>query len=120
MVCKGSDKGKSGEVLRVLRESGKVIISGINIRTIHKKPGANEEKGSIEKKEMPIDYSNIMMVDPKSKQRTRVGYEVTEKEKRRITKKGGTVLKKSVKKQKKEKEPATLKEDQTTEKKKEA
>ena len=49
-VCKGADRGKEGEVLRVLRESGKVVISGINVRTKHKKPRTGEDKGSIEKK----------------------------------------------------------------------
>ena len=104
IVCKGSDKGKEGEVIGVLRESSKVIISGVNIRTIHKKPKTNEEKGSIEKKEMPIDLSNVMIVDPKTKKRTRVSYEGVGKEKKRITKKSGTVLKKSIKKKKKERE----------------
>ena len=107
-VCKGVDQGKEGKVLRVLRESNRVIVSGINIRTIHKKPKTNEEKGSIEKKEMPINCSNIMLIDPESKKQTRVGYTGIGKEKKRVTKKTGTVLKKSKKKKNTVKEKETV------------
>ena len=99
-VCKGSEKGKEGEVLHVI--NGRVVISGVNIRTLHKKPRTGEDKGSIEKKEMPIDTSNVMIIDPESKKQTRVGYTGIGKEKKRITKKGGAMLKKNTKKRKKE------------------
>lgn len=117
-VCKGADKGKQGKVLRILREDNRVVISSVNIRTIHKKPQTGEEKGSIEKKEMPINLSNIMFIDPESKKQTRVGYTGTGKEKKRITKKSGAVLKRSTRKKKKE-TGETKEAKQTTEKNKE-
>ena len=127
MICKGSERGKEGEVVRVLQETGKVVISGINIRTLHKKPKAGEDKGSIEKREMPINLSNIMVLDPKEKKRTRVSYEGKGKDKKRITKKSGTALKKTVKKKKQEKETGEVqqqesikKEDKKTKEEKEA
>ena len=92
-VCKGKDRGKEGEVLRVLRSSGKIVIAGVNIRTLHKKPKTGEEKGSIEKQEMPINHSNVMLLDPGGKKRTRVGYTGVGKEKKRIAKGSGTALK---------------------------
>lgn len=104
IICKGSEKGKEGEVVRVLQDVNKVVISGINIRTLHKKPKAGEDRGSIEKKEMPIDLSNVMILDPKEKKRTRISHKGKGKEKNRITKKSGTALKKTVKKKRQEKE----------------
>ena len=101
LICKGTDRGKEGAVLRVLRERGKVVVAGVNIRTLHKKPQTGEEKGSIEKKEMPIDCSNVMLIDPSNKQRTRVGYTGSGREKKRIAKRTGTILKNIPKKKSK-------------------
>ena len=100
-ICKGSDRGKKGSVLRVLRERGRVVVAGVNIRTLHKKPKDGEDKGSIEKKEMPINCSNVMLVDPESKKRTRVGYVGSGKEKKRVAKNSGTALKNVSQKKKK-------------------
>lgn len=99
-VCKGVDRGKEGAVLRVLRERGKVVVAGVNIRTLHKKPQADEEKGRIEKKEMPIDCSNVMLLDPSDKRRTRIGYTGVGRDKKRIAKRTGAVLKNVPKKKK--------------------
>ena len=102
IVCKGVDRGKEGTVLRVLREHGRVVVAGVNVRTLHKKPQTGEEKGRIEKKEMPIDCSNVMVLDPsdKNKRRTRVGYTGVGSEKKRIAKRTGAVLKNTPKKKK--------------------
>lgn len=111
-VCKGADKGKEGEILRILRNN-RVIISGVNIRTLHKKPKTGEEKGSIEKKEMPVNLSNMMLIDPESKKQTRIGYIGTSREKKRITRKSDTILKKNVKKRKDTKDTKDTKEEKT-------
>lgn len=100
LICKGADRGKEGAVLRVLRDLDKVVVAGVNIRTAHIKPQAGEEKGRIEKKEMPIDCSNVMLVDPSDKKRTRVGYAGDGREKKRIAKRTGSVLKNVPKKNK--------------------
>ncbi|MCY4577048.1 MAG: 50S ribosomal protein L24 [Candidatus Kaiserbacteria bacterium] len=97
-ICKGADRGKEGVVLRVLRESGRVVVAGVNIRTLHKKPRTGDEQGSIEKKEMPIACSNVMVVDPSDKRRTRVGYVGSGREKQRVAKRTGKVLKHTPKK----------------------
>lgn len=102
IVCKGVDRGKEGAVLRVLRERGKVVVAGVNVRTLHKKPTDSEGKGSIERKEMPIDCSNVMLLDPSDKKRTRVGYAGVGREKKRVAKRTGAVLKNIPKKKKKE------------------
>ena len=101
-VCKGKDRGKEGEVLRILRGSGKVVVAGVNIRTRHIKPKTVDEKGSIKKQEMPINHSNIMVVDPDTKKRTRVGYTGTGKDKKRVTRTSGAVLKNAAKRKKKD------------------
>ena len=104
VVCKGFDRGKEGKVLRVLRECGKVVVASVNVRTIHKKPQAGEEQGSIEKKEMPVDCSNVMLVDPDSKKRTRIGYTGSGREKKRVAKRSGVALKRVSRKKKVTKE----------------
>ena len=100
-VCKGKDRGKEGAILRILRGSGKVVVAGVNIRTLHIKPRTAEEKGSVEKREMPFDHSNVMLIDPGSKQQTRVGYDGSGREKKRVAKSSGSVLKHAPKKQRK-------------------
>ena len=100
IVCKGVDRGKEGAVLRVLPGSGRVVVAGVNIRTLHRKPQTGEEKGRIEKKEMPIDCSNVMLLDPSDKRRTRVGYTGVGRGKKRVTKRTGATLKNTSKKKK--------------------
>lgn len=100
LVCKGSDLGKTGAVLRVLPAEGKIVIDGVNVRTLHRKPRMKGEKGSIEKKPMPINASNVAVVDPKTKKRTRIRYSGTGREKQRVTK-SGAILKRETKRGKK-------------------
>ena len=92
VVIKGSDKKKSGTVLRVLQEEDRVLVSGVNVRTIHRKPRTRDEKGTREKKERPINISNVAVVDPKTKKPTRISFTGVGKDKRRIARKSGTVL----------------------------
>ena len=96
IVTKGSDRKKTGEVLRVIRDTERVVVAGVNVRTIHRKPRTRDESGSIEKKELPISISNVAIVDPKTKQPTRISYVGTGKEKRRVTRKSGTTLRVAV------------------------
>ena len=100
IVSKGVDRGKEGAVLRVLRGRGKVVVAGVNVRTLHRKPQTGEEKGRIEKKEMPIDCSNVMVLDPSDKRRTRVGYTGVGRDKQRVARRSGTILKHTPKKKK--------------------
>tara|TARA_B100001769_G_scaffold59512_1_gene43625 strand:+ start:2799 stop:3116 length:318 start_codon:yes stop_codon:yes gene_type:complete len=74
IVVSGKDKGKKGEILRVI-EPDKLIISNINLAKKHVKPNPNKnESGGIIEKEMPIHISNVMMFNPVSKKGDRVGF----------------------------------------------
>ncbi|OGS40928.1 MAG: 50S ribosomal protein L24 [Elusimicrobia bacterium RIFOXYA2_FULL_69_6] len=64
MVIAGKDKGKTGEILKIYPESGRVLISKINMVTKHKKP-RQTEPGGLQKMEAPIALSNAMLMCPK-------------------------------------------------------
>jgi large subunit ribosomal protein L24 len=75
IVISGKDKGKTGRVLRVDREKGRVFVEGLNMIKRHQKPTAlnpNAQAGVIER-EGPIHVSNVALLDPKQKKATRVG-----------------------------------------------
>lgn len=71
-VTAGKDKGKRGKVLKVVRDSNRVIVEGVNMAKRHQRPTPQNQQGGIIEKEMPLDLSNIMIVDPKSDKPTRV------------------------------------------------
>ena len=92
-VMAGKDKGKSGVVERTIREENKVVIDGVNVKKRHKKGATKGEQGQILEIAMPIDVSNVMLIDPKTKKPTRIGYEVGKDGKKvRVAKKSGTKL----------------------------
>jgi len=88
VVITGSDKGKTGKIVKVLRSENKVVVEGVHVVKKHQKPNG-QETGGILDVERPIAASNVMIVDPKTKKRTRVGHTTDEKtgKKIRITKK---------------------------------
>lgn len=93
-VISGNSKGKSGKVLEVLTEKGRVIIEGINIVSKHVKPSASNPNGGIDRKEAAINISNVMLVDPKSGETTRVGRKADKDGKlQRYSKKTGELIK---------------------------
>ena len=75
VVITGRDRGKKGEVLRVLREENRVIVQGVHIVKRHTRQTAANPGGIVEK-EGTIHISNVAHVDPKSGKPTRVGYKV--------------------------------------------
>ena len=78
IVIAGKDKGKKGEILKVI-EPNKLVISNINLAKKHVKPNPNKgESGGIIEKEMPIHISNVMMLNPISKKGDRVGFKKLE------------------------------------------
>ena len=77
-ITTGKDKGKEGEVLRVL-DNNKAIVQGINLVKRHSKPTPQGDEGGIIEQETPIDKSNLMLIDPKSKKPTRVGFKENKK-----------------------------------------
>lgn len=78
VVIAGKDKGKEGKIIKTLKNDNKVVIEGINMVTKHVKPSAQNENGGIIKVEAPIHVSNVMILDPKTKKRTRIAHEIDE------------------------------------------
>jgi large subunit ribosomal protein L24 len=91
-VIAGDHKGSEGKVLEVIRDKNKAIVEGINMVSKHEKPSARNPQGGIVEKEAPIHISNLSLLDPKSGEATRVGYEVREGEKVRVAKKSNEVI----------------------------
>ncbi|MDO4228765.1 MAG: 50S ribosomal protein L24 [Capnocytophaga sp.] len=91
-VIAGEHKGSEGKVLRVDREKNKAIVEGVNLVSKHTKPSAQNPQGGIVKKEAFIHISNLSLIDPKTKQTTRVGFEIRNGKKVRISKKSNEVI----------------------------
>ena len=94
----GKDRGKRGKVLRVEPKQHRVYVEGLNIVKRHQRPqqvaGAQraEQVGGVIEKEGPIHISNVMLLDPKDGKPTRVGTEVQDGKRFRISKRSGTRL----------------------------
>lgn len=94
VVLTGEDKGKTGKVLKVDREKGRVLVENVHMVSKSQKPSAKNPQGGIVKQEAPIQISNVSLIDPKSGKPTRVGIKVTEDGKKiRIAKKSGEEIK---------------------------
>lgn len=80
VVITGKDRGRRGTVLRIL-DDDRILVEGINVAKKHQKPNPNAMppvQGGIVDKDMPIDVSNVMVFNPKTKRGERVGFRVTE------------------------------------------
>ena len=89
-VTAGKDKGKTGKVLKLLKTINRGIVEKVNVVKRHSKPTQQSPTGGIVEKELGIDLSNVMLLDPESNSPTRVGYKLSEKGKKmRISKKSG-------------------------------
>ena len=77
-VMRGEDKGKEGKVLRVFPKTGRITIEGINIVKKHRKARRAEEQSGIIEMPAPIHHSNVMLLDPKSGDPTRVKARIDE------------------------------------------
>jgi large subunit ribosomal protein L24 len=91
-VITGSDKGRRGKVLRVLVDSDKVLVEGMNRATKHIKPTQQNPKGERRQVDRPIHVSNVMVVDPESDKPTRVKFEERDGAKHRVAVKSGASL----------------------------
>lgn len=91
VVLTGKDKGKTGEVLKVLKEDLKVLVQGVNVQTKHRKP-SQASAGGLDKIETPIHVSNVALADPKDGKATRVGYKTVGDRKVRVAKRSGEVM----------------------------
>jgi large subunit ribosomal protein L24 len=89
----GNDKGKTGEVLKVMPGEDKVLVQGVNRVYRHMRPSRQHPQGGRIQKEMPVHISNVLPVDPQTNQPTRVGRRTTEDgTKERYAKKSGGSL----------------------------
>jgi large subunit ribosomal protein L24 len=75
VVLSGKDKGKTGEVLRSIPKDMKVVVSGVNIATRHRKPSQVNPQGGLERIEAPMHVSKVAVADPKTGKPTRVRFE---------------------------------------------
>ena len=92
VVLTGRDKGKKGEVLRVLVAEERAVVSGVNVAQRHTKP-TQTDPGGINRKELPISLSNLAIADPKTGEPTRVGFKNLEDGRKvRFAKKSGEVI----------------------------
>ncbi len=91
-VISGKDKGKQGVVLEAYPKKNRVLVEGVNIVKKHAKPSQDNPQGGILNQEAAIHASNVMPIDPKSGEPTRVGYKVENGKKVRIAKKSGEAL----------------------------
>lgn len=96
-VITGKNRGKRGKVLRVFKETNRVLVEGVNILKRHERPTQANQQGGITEREHPVNASNVMLVDSKTNERTRIGRRVAEgsngkKTYERVAKKSGDVI----------------------------
>ncbi|WP_216831078.1 50S ribosomal protein L24 [Alkalihalobacterium elongatum] len=91
-VISGKDKGKQGVILEAYPKKDRVLVEGVNIVKKHAKPSQDNPQGGIVSKEAAIHVSNVMIIDPKTGEPTRIGYKVEDGKKVRIAKKSGEAL----------------------------
>jgi len=102
VIISGSDKGKQGTIAKVLKKTERVLLDGDGLAKVkkHLKPSQQNQDGGIMELQKPIHVSNVMLLDPKAKKPTRIGYKtVTKKVKKqevtervRFAKKSGEVI----------------------------
>ena len=91
IVITGKDKGKHGKVLKAMPKENRVVVEGVNVVTKHAK--ATRKAGAeIKHFEGPIDASNVMLYDTKAKEVIKVGYQIKDGKKVRVSKKAGNVI----------------------------
>ena len=92
VVLAGKDKGRTGEVTRVIPKDDKVVVAGVNVHARHRKPSQVNPQGGIERKEAPLHISNVALADPKDGTPTRVRFEIRDGKKVRIAAKSGELI----------------------------
>ena len=97
-VISGKDSGKTGRVLRVDREKGRVFVEGMNIQKRHQRPRTlrdvqrSDQVGGIVEREGPIHISNVMLLDPKTQEPTRIGVKREGGQRTRVGRKSGEAI----------------------------
>ncbi|MET1250390.1 50S ribosomal protein L24 [Sporolactobacillus sp. STCC-11] len=91
-VISGKDKGKQGVILAAYPAKERVLVEGVNIIKKHSKPSQAAPQGGILEHEAPIHVSNVMLLDPKTNEPTRVGSKIVDGKKVRVSKKSGEII----------------------------
>ena len=95
IVMSGKDRGKRGKVLRVDPAKNRLYVEGLNIIKRHQRPtqtAAGQRGGGVIEREGPIHVSNVMLVDPKDGKPTRIGIEIEDGKRLRVSKRSGARL----------------------------
>jgi large subunit ribosomal protein L24 len=92
VVLSGKDKGKHGEVTKSFPKDGKVIVSGVNVITRHRKPTQTNPQGGLERTEAPLHVSKVALEDPKTGRPTRVRFEIRGDKKVRVAARSGELI----------------------------
>jgi large subunit ribosomal protein L24 len=92
VILAGKDKGRTGEVVKVIPKEDRILVSGINVHARHRKPTQASPQGGIERKEAPLHISNVAIADPKSGEPTRVRFEERDGKKVRVATKSGELI----------------------------
>jgi large subunit ribosomal protein L24 len=74
LVISGVNKGRRGEVLRVLPKAERAVVQGVALATRHMKPRGMAEPGGIRQQEAAIHLSNLKLIDPRSEKPTKIGF----------------------------------------------
>jgi large subunit ribosomal protein L24 len=92
VLIAGRDKGRSGEVVKVIPSEGRALVRGLNMVRRHQRQTQNQEGGIISK-EAPVDLSNLALIDPKDGKPTRVGFKILEDGRKvRFAKRSGDLI----------------------------
>jgi large subunit ribosomal protein L24 len=92
VVLSGKDKGKTGEVAKVMPKAGKLVVSGVNVAVRHRKPTQANPQGGLERSEAPMPIGKVAIADPKDGKPTRVRFEEKDGKMVRIAVKSGEMI----------------------------
>ena len=92
VVLSGRDRGRQGDVLKMMPKEGKAVVNGVNMARRHTKPSTTQP-GGIEDKELPIHVSNLALIDPKDGKPTRVGFRTLDDGRKvRVARRSGEII----------------------------
>ena len=92
MVISGKEKGKTGTIIAAFPKTDRVLVEGLNLVKKHMKPNQANPQGGIVSQEASVHVSNVMLIDPKSGEPTRVSDKVEDGKKVRVAKKSGETI----------------------------
>ncbi|KKU82748.1 MAG: 50S ribosomal protein L24 [Parcubacteria group bacterium GW2011_GWA2_47_8] len=92
VVTRGTSRGKTGKVLKIVHARNQVVVEGVHIVKRHVRSRVPGKKGEIVKVTRPISASNVKFICPETKRGTRIGYKIVDGEKKRISKKSGKAI----------------------------